>query len=180
MKALVDSLIIPFIGQQSCPEARNNTSIGYEQTKARKGSSPAWKNSSIEIAWFGASTSKRCTGVPDKERSAAARTYIRWKGLCRNLSVGINRCEASAEENVLYDKINVRSRLSSNVESNPKQTQRSNMGSSPGKWRLKRGGVNCKRRETKSREDGENSALNSMPNSRHHPKMSLHYLCGTQ
>ena len=84
----------------------------------------------------------------DKQRSAAARTYICEKGLCedslpaaytpfmlgfrptwRSLFIGINRFEASAEENVPYSKINVRPRSSSDVKNNPKQTQRSNMGS---------------------------------------------------
>jgi len=47
--------------------------------------------------------------------------------------MGINRFEASAEENVPYSKINVGPRSSSDVKSNPKQRQRSNMGSIPGK-----------------------------------------------
>jgi len=47
--------------------------------------------------------------------------------------IGINRYEASAEENVPYGKINVRPRSSSDVNSNPKQTQRSEMGSILGK-----------------------------------------------
>jgi len=76
VKALVVLLSIPFIGQQRSPDARNIPSIGYEQKKVRQGYSPAWKISSIEIARFGASTSKKCMGVPDKKRSAAARTYI--------------------------------------------------------------------------------------------------------
>ena len=75
MKAFVVSLSIPFIRRQRSPEARDIPSIGYEQTKARKGSSPVWKISSIEIARFGASTIERCKGVPNTERSAAARTY---------------------------------------------------------------------------------------------------------
>ena len=36
-----------------------------------------------------------------------------------------------AEENILYGTINVRPRSLSDVKSNPKQTQRSNMGSIP-------------------------------------------------
>ena len=54
-----------------------------------------------------------------------------------------NRFEASAEENVPYGKINA----SSNVNSNPKQTQQSNMGSIPGKHKHKCSGVNCKSRD---------------------------------
>ena len=65
----------------------------------------------------------------------------------RSPFIGINRFEASAEENVPYGKINVRPKSSSDVKSNPKQTQRSNMGSIPGKHRPKRGGVNCKSRD---------------------------------
>ena len=51
------------------------------------------------------------------------------------------------EENVPYGKINVRLRSSSDVNSNPKQTQESNMGSIPGKYRRKGGGVNCKSKD---------------------------------
>ena len=61
--------------------------------------------------------------------------------------IGINGFEASAEENVPYGKINVGPRSSSDVNSNPKQTQRSNMGSKPGKHRPKGGGVKCKSRD---------------------------------
>jgi len=68
----------------------------------------------------------------------------------RSPFMGINRFEASAEENVPYGKINVRPRSSSDVKSNPKQTQRSNMGSIPGKHSPQRGGVNCKRRDKES------------------------------
>ena len=57
--------------------------------------------------------------------------------------IGINRLEASAEENVPYSKINVQPRSSSDVKSNPKQTQQSNTGSIPGKHNPQRGGVNC-------------------------------------
>jgi len=88
VKALVVSPSIPFIGQQRSPEARNIPSIEYEQTKARKGSSPACKNLSINIARFEASTSKRCMGVSDKERSAAVCTFMCWKGLCEKQSPG--------------------------------------------------------------------------------------------
>jgi len=49
VKAHVVSLSIPFIGPQRSLEARNIPSIGYEQTKVRKGSSPAWKFSCMEI-----------------------------------------------------------------------------------------------------------------------------------
>jgi len=42
VKALVVSLSIPFIGRPHYSEARNIPSIGYEETKARKGSSLAW------------------------------------------------------------------------------------------------------------------------------------------
>jgi len=69
----------------------------------------------------------------------------------RSPFIGINRFEASAEENVPYGKINVRPRPSSGVKSNPKQTQRSNMGSIPGKHIPQRGGINCKRRDQESR-----------------------------
>jgi len=40
----------------------------------------------------------------------------------RSPFIGINRYEASAEENVPYGKINVRPKSSSDVNSNPKQT----------------------------------------------------------
>ena len=60
----------------------------------------------------------------------------------RSPFIGINRFEASAEENFPYGKMIVRPRSSSDVNSNPKQTQQSNMGSIPGKHRPKRGGVN--------------------------------------
>jgi len=76
VKALVVSLSIPFIGRLLYSAIRNIPSIGYEETKAHKGSSLAWNILFIGTAQFGASTSKRCIGVPDKERSAAARTYI--------------------------------------------------------------------------------------------------------
>jgi len=81
VKALVASLSIPFIGRPYFSEVRNIPSIGYEETKARKGSSLAWNILFIGTARFGASTSRRCIGVPDKERPAAARTYICEKGL---------------------------------------------------------------------------------------------------
>ena len=81
MKALVVSLSIPFIGQLHFSEIRNVQSIGYEETKALKGSSLAWNIPFIGPARFGASTSRRCIGVPDQERSATARTYICEKGL---------------------------------------------------------------------------------------------------
>ena len=84
MKALVVSLSIPFIGRLHFSEICNIPSIGYEETKARKGSSLAWNIPFIGTARFGASTSRRCIGVPDKERSAAARTYICEKGLCED------------------------------------------------------------------------------------------------
>ena len=76
MKSFVVSLSIPFIGRPHFSEARNIPSIGYEEMKACQGSSLAWNIPSIEIARFGASTIRRCTGVPDKERSAAACTYF--------------------------------------------------------------------------------------------------------
>ena len=98
MKALVVSLSIPFIGRLHFSEIRNIPSIGYEETKARKGSSLAWNIPFIGTARFGASTSRRCIGVPDKERSAAARTYICEKGLCEDsllaaytLFIGVRR-----------------------------------------------------------------------------------------
>ena len=72
--------------------------------------------------------------------------------------IEIDRFEASAEENVPYSKMKVWPRSSSDVKSNPKQTQRSNMGSIPGKHSPQRGGVNCKAQRLKSREDGEYSA----------------------
>ena len=40
--------------------------------------------------------------------------------------VGINRFEAFVKENVPYGNINIRPRSSSDVNSNPKQTQQSN------------------------------------------------------
>ena len=51
----------------------------------------------------------------------------------RSPFIVINRFEASVEENVPYGKMIVQPRSSSDVNSNPKQTQRSNMGSIPGK-----------------------------------------------
>ena len=84
MKALVVSLGIPFIGRLHFSEIRNISSIGYEETKARKGSSRAWNIPFIGTAQFGASTSRRYIGVPDKERSAVARTYICENGLCED------------------------------------------------------------------------------------------------
>jgi len=84
VKALVVSLGIPFIGRLHFSEIRNIPSIGYEETKAREGSSRAWNIPFIGTARFGASTSRRCIGVPDKEYSAAARTYICGKGLCED------------------------------------------------------------------------------------------------
>ena len=50
----------------------------------REGSSLAWNIPFIEAARFGASTSRRCIAVPDKECSAAARTYICEKGLWKD------------------------------------------------------------------------------------------------
>ena len=73
----------------------------------------------------------------------------------RSPFIGINRFEVSTEENVPYGKINVRPRLLSDVKSYPEQTQRSNIGSIPGKHRFKRGGVNYKAQRLKSRGDGE-------------------------
>ena len=81
MKVLVVSLSISFIGRPHFSEIRIILSIGYEETKVRKGFSLAWNIPFIGTARFGASTSRRCIGVPDKERSAAARTYICEKGL---------------------------------------------------------------------------------------------------
>ena len=57
---------------------------GYEETKAPKGSSLAWNIPFIGTTQCGASTSMRCIGVPYKERSAAARTYICEKGQCED------------------------------------------------------------------------------------------------
>ena len=79
MKALVVSLSIPFIGRLHFSEIRNIPSIGYEETKARKGSSLAWNIPFIGTARFGASTSRRCIGVPDKERSAARVRMVAYK-----------------------------------------------------------------------------------------------------
>ena len=78
------ALVVPFIGRLHFSEIRNIPSIGYEETKARKGSRLAWNILFIGTARFGAATSRRRIGVPDKERSAAARTYIREKGLCED------------------------------------------------------------------------------------------------
>ena len=76
----------------------------------------------------------------------------------RSLFIGINRLEASAEKNVPYGKINVRPTSSSDVNSNPGQTQRSNKGSIPGKHRPQRGGVNC---------NGQRLRVEKMANIRH-------------
>ena len=57
MKALVVSLSIPFIGRPHFPEIRNIPSIGYEGTKACKGSSLAWNIPFMGTARFGESTS---------------------------------------------------------------------------------------------------------------------------
>ena len=84
MKALVVSLSIPFMWRLNFSEIRNIPSIGYEETKAREGSSLVWNIPFIGTTRFGVSTSRRCIGVPDKERSAAARTYICEKGLCED------------------------------------------------------------------------------------------------
>jgi len=65
-----------------------------------------------------------------------------FKPTWRSLFIGINRFEASTEENVTYGKINVRPRSLSNVKSNPEQTQWLNMGSIPGKHSPQHGGVN--------------------------------------
>jgi len=77
VKALVVSLSIPFIGRPHFSEIRNIPSVGYEETKARKGSSLAWNIPFIGTVRFGAFTSRRCIGVPDKERSAAAHTFAK-------------------------------------------------------------------------------------------------------
>ena len=84
MKALDVSLSIPFIGRLHFSEIRDIPSVGYEEKKARKGSSLAWNIPFIGSARFGASTSRRCIGVPDTERSAAARTYICERGLWKD------------------------------------------------------------------------------------------------
>ena len=65
----------------------------------------------------------------------------------RSPFIGINRFEVSTGENFPYCKINVWPRSSSDVKSNPKQTQWSNVGSIPGKHMPKRGGVNCNIRD---------------------------------
>jgi len=84
VKAFVVSLSIPFIGRLHLAEFRNIPSIGYEETKARKDSSLVWNIPFIGTARFGASASRICIGVPDKDRSAAARTYICEKGLWKD------------------------------------------------------------------------------------------------
>jgi len=76
----------------------------------------------------------------------------------RSPFIGINRFEASVEENVPYGKINVRPRSLSDVKSNPKQTQRSNMGSIPGKHYSQRGDVNY---------NGQRQRVEKMANIRH-------------
>ena len=98
MKALLVSLSIPFIGRPHFAEFRNIPSIGYEETKARQGSSLAWNIPFIGTARSGASTSRKCIGGPDKERSAAARTYICEKRQCEDslpaaytLFIGVRR-----------------------------------------------------------------------------------------
>jgi len=88
VEALVVSLNILFIGLPHFSEIRNIPSIGYEETNARKGSSLACNIPFIGSALFRASTSMRCIGVPDKECSAAARTYICEKGPCERQSTG--------------------------------------------------------------------------------------------
>jgi len=88
VEALVVSLNIPFIGRPHFSDIRNIPSIGYEETKARKGSSLAWNIPFIGTARFGASTSRRCISVPNKERSASACTYICEKGLHERQSPG--------------------------------------------------------------------------------------------
>jgi len=84
VKALVVSLSIPFIWRLHFSEILNIPSIGYEETKAREDSSLAWNISFTGTTRFGASTSRRCIGVPDKERSTSASKYICEKGLCKD------------------------------------------------------------------------------------------------
>jgi len=84
VKALVVSLSILFIGRLHFSEICNIPSIGYEETKVRKGSNLTWNILFIGTARFGASTSRRCIGVPNKERSAVARAYICEKGLWKD------------------------------------------------------------------------------------------------
>ena len=74
MKSLVVSLSILFTGQPHLSETRNILSIGYEETKARKGSSLVWNILFIGIV--GASTSRKCIGVPDKEFYISAHIHF--------------------------------------------------------------------------------------------------------
>jgi len=96
--------------------------------------------------------------VHSVHRRSAQPYMLGFRPTWRSPFIGINRVEASAEENVPYGKINVRPRSSSDVKSNPKQTQRSNMGSIPGKPRPQRGGVNC---------NGQRLRVDKMANIRH-------------
>jgi len=82
---------------------------------------------------------RRSICVPDKERSSERVRTFAEGDYVKN---GLPAC-GGAGKIVPYGKINVRPRSSSDVNSNPKQTQRSNMGSIPGKHSPKRGGVNC-------------------------------------
>jgi len=71
---------------------------------------------------------RRCICVPDKERSAArVRTFADG-----DYVKTVSRLRGVAGKMFPHGKINVQPRSSSNVNSNPKQTQRSNMGSIPG------------------------------------------------
>jgi len=91
VKALVVSLSIPLIGRLHFSEIRNIPSRGYEETKGRKGSSRTWNILFIGTTRFGASTSRRYIGVPDKERSAqrvhtfAKRDYVKTVSRLRTL-----------------------------------------------------------------------------------------------
>ena len=76
---------------------------------------------------------RRFICVPDKERSAArVRTFAEGAFVKNGLPAAYNPL-LDERKIVQYGTINVRPRSSYDVNSNPKQTQRSNMGSIPGK-----------------------------------------------
>jgi len=63
----------------------------------------------------------------------STRTNICGRGLCEKRSPGCVQSVVDERKIVQYGTIKVRPRSSYDVNSNPKQTQRSNMGSIPGK-----------------------------------------------
>jgi len=71
---------------------------------------------SLSMPFIGRQRSMEARNIPTIEYE---QTKAR-KGSRRSPFIGINRYEASAEENVPYGKISVRPRSSSDVNSNPK------------------------------------------------------------